>query len=292
MRFILMTADGKLWSTSGQDIDRLQITNFQNWFCDIGTNAIDIIQTGEFFGSSCGNIGKVCHQKMCYKGPDHAIPKATDPESFLKFKQVTADVDFRTLPEYNISCGRPVAMGSVDNLSNILRVTWKLHIRCNYDCSYCPDYIHSMVDDYSDIQTHQQTFLKIPPADKLRVELLGGEPTLWKPLPEFMDWCTQQRPVEFRIMTNGSSNLDRLLEFHQRAQLVISMHDEYVTQKQIDRWIQFLSTTKSKNRVFFKSFLDKPEWMEFFKSTKQYDFVKLTKYQLVDKEQLVLLKTI
>lgn len=289
MRYLLMTADGQLWTTNGMGIEKFTITNFRSWFCDIGTNAIDITPGREFTGSGCGNIGKTCQQKMCYKAPDLSIPKAQDPETFLKFKQIVSGIDSRTLPEYTAESGSPVAIASADNIDGVLRVTWKLHIRCNYDCSYCPDFIHSMVDDYSDIQTHQQTFLKIPPAEKLKIELLGGEPTLWKPLPEFMDWCTQQRKVEFRIMTNGSSNLDRLIELHQRAQLVISMHDEYVTQKQLDRWIQVLSRTTSKNRVFFKSFLDKPEWTEFFQLAKQYDFVRLTRYQLVDKEKYVLL---
>jgi uncharacterized radical SAM superfamily Fe-S cluster-containing enzyme len=286
MKFVLMTADRKLYTASQQQLDKLSVTYFKGWHCTLGHNNIDISSKGEFRQSGCGNSGTTCQQPMCFRAQDMSIPKAQDQTTLMEFKTLVANVEIKSLPQYQPDAGSPVAMMSDFHQSDSLMVDWMLHVRCNYECRYCPDDLHSMVDDYSDIQQHQQTFLKLPPAQSTRMQLYGGEPTLWKPLPEFLEWCHQQRKIQIRIMTNGSANVDRLIALHKHAQLIVSMHDEYVTPKLLTRWLDFLQQTPYKNRVVFKMFTQRPDYLEFLKTASLYDFARSSTYKLVDKEKL------
>jgi hypothetical protein len=40
MRYLLMTADGQLWTTNGMGIEKFAITNFHSWFCDISPDQL------------------------------------------------------------------------------------------------------------------------------------------------------------------------------------------------------------------------------------------------------------
>lgn len=290
MQFVLMTADRKLYSAPLPMLDKLSITHFKGWHCTLGSNGAAVSARGDIELSDCGNVGTTCQQPMCFHAMALSTPKAQDRQTLDEFKQLIAGIDIRSLPVYSTDFGYPVALMSEFSMQQSMMIEWMLHVRCNYDCSYCPDRLHTNIDDYSDIETHKKTFLRLPlpKTGNVRICFLGGEPTLWKPLPEFLAWCHQQRPVQLRIMTNGSASVDRLISIHEHAQLIISLHDEYVTPKLLQRWVDFVSQTPHQERVVFKMFSQRPDYQEFIDTVTQHSFVRSSNYRLVNKETMTL----
>lgn len=98
-------------------------------------------------------------------------------------------------------------------------IDWTLGNFCNYKCSYCPDYLHDNSYPMSDVETVKDFtkrlfdhYTKELGKKYFIFNLMGGEPTVWKGIENFVVWLkeySQQIGVTsyVEILTNGSRSL-------------------------------------------------------------------------------------
>lgn len=125
-----------------------------------------------------------------------------------------------------------------------LDIEWVVNNYCNYQCSYCNPDLYGNTSRALDTETAAKFFQtlheKYP--DKKMLTLSGGEPTLWKHLPEFIDSVAQH--YYFHIVTNGSRTLNWWKNFmHGRSidRITISTHAEFYNAEHLLNNIQYLS---------------------------------------------------
>ncbi len=113
-----------------------------------------------------------------------------------------------------------------------LHIDWVINNVCNYACSYCAPELHASTSG----QPHFENSLKfldfvhekINPNSK-RLEISGGEPTMW---PRLKDFLKQMNPNYYVTMvTNGSRTLrwweEFISEVNNVTVITISVHLEY-----------------------------------------------------------------
>ncbi len=121
----------------------------------------------------------------------------------------------------------------VSNYRDILNIAYMVSNVCNYKCSYCFDGCNDgskrFKEDWtkvSDNLIHLLDYYKDhSPKKKFEISLLGGEPTLWKYLPEFCSKLKSNHNVSIMIVSNGSRTLDWWKENSKYFdQVVLSFH--------------------------------------------------------------------
>jgi MoaA/NifB/PqqE/SkfB family radical SAM enzyme len=110
---------------------------------------------------------------------------------------------------------KPIAIfGNLTNTAqrqDYIVVTWRLLLRCNYDCSYCVPELHNLTDDIPSIDRlkagavtlneHARTINK-----KIIYVLSGGEPFLIKNLPCFLKFLQNlSETIKISLTTNSSA---------------------------------------------------------------------------------------
>ena len=82
-------------------------------------------------------------------------------------------------------------------------VTWELTDRCNFSCWYCPEYLHAGTSSWPDLEKslHYFRFLAERNSGGVFVDMIGGEPTLWPGLLDFIRALPDS--VNCEITTNG-----------------------------------------------------------------------------------------
>jgi organic radical activating enzyme len=107
-------------------------------------------------------------------------------------------------------------------------VSWTLSNKCNYRCSYCPDFLHngsSGQPDWETVSNFIKNF-KIP-GKKICYRITGGEPTFWK---HFVDMAklVKDEGHAFSFITNGSRTVEYYKTISQYTDgMIISYHPEY-----------------------------------------------------------------
>jgi MoaA/NifB/PqqE/SkfB family radical SAM enzyme len=85
-------------------------------------------------------------------------------------------------------------------------VTWEITNKCNYSCWYCPDELHSGSNKWPNIEDALAFIIQLSSNHKyVHLDLIGGEPTLWPQLSEFLQKLPTTCSVE--LTTNGSRSL-------------------------------------------------------------------------------------
>lgn len=84
-------------------------------------------------------------------------------------------------------------------------ITWNLTSTCNFACSYCLPNLHDGKYGFPDY-TDALHFIKqvAETANDITLELVGGEPTLWPKLIEFLQEIKKYSNITVMIITNGS----------------------------------------------------------------------------------------
>lgn len=98
---------------------------------------------------------------------------------------------------------------------DILEIRWAISNMCNFQCNYCfpgsnegdypaPASLETIITNFNYLfdeykKTHNKT--------KFDLKILGGEPTLWKHLPEFIKAIKQRHDVYISIISNGSRTI-------------------------------------------------------------------------------------
>lgn len=94
-----------------------------------------------------------------------------------------------------------------NDFPNHLSVGWELTSTCNFHCWYCPDYLHDGKYKWPDLEKSLEFFENLSKTkDTIYLDLVGGEPTLWPQLSEFLE----RRPsnIFVEVTTNGSRTLN------------------------------------------------------------------------------------
>jgi len=86
---------------------------------------------------------------------------------------------------------------------NSLNVCWEPTSTCNYSCWYCPEELHDGKYRWPDLDTALSFFKNIAAKrDTVHIDMVGGEPTLWPDIDEFLDKKPDNVHVE--ISSNGA----------------------------------------------------------------------------------------
>lgn len=91
------------------------------------------------------------------------------------------------------------------NVKDICMVTWSFTNMCNFSCRYCPDDLHSNTSgfpNYDDALFFIKTLAE--KNQKIGIELIGGETTLWPKLINFLTEIRNYSDIFIIIQTNGS----------------------------------------------------------------------------------------
>jgi len=119
---------------------------------------------------------------------------------------------------------------------NFFDVDWLIGTKCNYNCSYCASYLHDGKHKFVDIKDAKRFLLQLKkekPNEQIVFIISGGEPTLWKDLPEFMKFAKENQ-IEIQLVTNGSKPLQWWIDNAKYIDLfVISFHWEYADPEHI-----------------------------------------------------------
>jgi sulfatase maturation enzyme AslB (radical SAM superfamily) len=126
---------------------------------------------------------------------------------------------------------------------NTLDIEWVISNYCNFSCSYCTEDLFGNTSRALDLDTAVTFFNTVHehnPEPKM-LSLSGGEPTMWKHLPEFVDRVADK--YFFQIVTNGSRTLDWWKRFvYNRSidRITMSVHTEFVNYDKTYDNIDFL----------------------------------------------------
>lgn len=124
-----------------------------------------------------------------------------------------------------------------------LDIEWVINNYCNFNCSYCTPDLYGNTSRALDLPVAVEFFNTVHqqhPGIKM-LSLSGGEPTLWKHLPEFVDSVASN--YFFHIITNGSRTLDwwRKFMYNRRIdRITISLHVEQIDWDKTFANIEFL----------------------------------------------------
>ena len=88
-------------------------------------------------------------------------------------------------------------------------VEWKLHDKCNYDCSFCGEENKAGKVGWADLATNKaiaDSIIRSAGDKPLWVQFTGGEPTLYPRFVELVSYIKQQGAM-ISIITNGSRTI-------------------------------------------------------------------------------------
>ena len=101
------------------------------------------------------------------------------------------------IPLHRITNNRPHAM----------TVTWELTTTCNYACWYCPPRLHDGRYRWPDMDIAKRFYAQLADSKStVHLDLIGGEPTLWPGLDDFL--ASKPRNLTIEVSTNGSRTIE------------------------------------------------------------------------------------
>lgn len=139
-------------------------------------------------------------------------------------------------------------------------VSWIPHIRCNYDCMYCPDDRHNDFSTLPDFETMCSYWQQVYEKTKHRnlpysINFSGGEATINKNFIRVVEWLTDNYSdsvLKMHVTTNGSASLSyyfRLLE--KITAISFSTHTEYMDDNFLDKIKALTIYAKANNKMAF-----------------------------------------
>jgi MoaA/NifB/PqqE/SkfB family radical SAM enzyme len=107
----------------------------------------------------------------------------------------------------------PIAITS-NQPSNFIKISYSVTDICNFKCRYCfpgsnsgkykwPANVSQVVDNFS----HLFDYYKRNGKTQIELQLLGGEPTLWPEVDQFLSRLKEQHEFRSSIQSNGSRTL-------------------------------------------------------------------------------------
>lgn len=135
----------------------------------------------------------------------------------------------------------PVASYFKFNPTGAFSVDWYIGKRCNFDCSYCVDYLHDSTSPHVPLENMKKLVDIIYNEHGKNVywSLTGGEPTV---NPNFLNLCKyikeEKGARHISLTTNGTRTIAYLKELYQYIDgITLSFHFEHM-QDRIDEYIE------------------------------------------------------
>jgi organic radical activating enzyme len=118
--------------------------------------------------------------------------------------------------------------------SNVLVIEYGLGNLCNHKCNYCFPGSNEGNMPWPNVESakrnldHLMTTYEAAGKNKFELFLVGGEPTLWKDLPNLLRFLKAKHDCVVRIVSNGSRGVDWWKEnAHNFDHVEISVHHEF-----------------------------------------------------------------
>lgn len=127
-------------------------------------------------------------------------------------------------------------------------ITWVLGNTCNYSCSYCPEELHSGTFKYPKLDIAVDIFNKFrgDANQKIYYEIVGGEPTLWSKLSEYIDIISNENTF-IEVNSNASRTKRYWDSFNAKVDFFyLSFHPETADE---DKFIEVLESLHNRYRV-------------------------------------------
>jgi organic radical activating enzyme len=135
--------------------------------------------------------------------------------------------------------------------SDLLRIEYMLGNVCNYKCWYCFPGSNEGDMPWPDIDLAKKniydllSYYKNQGKNKFQFYLIGGEPTIWKELPNLITHLKSSFNCNFSISTNASRSVNWWRQnAHNFDSIEISVHHQFVDLNHIKQVIKILQDKK------------------------------------------------
>jgi organic radical activating enzyme len=98
-----------------------------------------------------------------------------------------------------------------DFAKNTVVVNWCLLNKCNYKCSYCPEYLHSGSSGWPELFEVEQfasNVIEHYSGKNIYFEFTGGEVTYWREFEALVEFLKSHEDVYVGVISNGSQKLE------------------------------------------------------------------------------------
>lgn len=139
----------------------------------------------------------------------------------------------------------------IDPVEDFFTISWIMHLRCNYDCMYCPPARHNddgSMHSLADLQKYwQQIYDKTRHQNKrYKFSFTGGEVTINRDFLPFVQWLRQNYGEIVDTMgmtTNGSASLNYYRRAFEHLNFIsFSTHTEHMDEDRF--WATALELSK------------------------------------------------
>jgi MoaA/NifB/PqqE/SkfB family radical SAM enzyme len=141
---------------------------------------------------------------------------------------------------------------SVEPTENYFSLSWRVGIRCNYNCMYCSADWHNDTDGFHSLEELQQAWIELFEKTKFRnlpykILFTGGELTANKNFLPFVAWLKEnysQHLFKLIVTTNGSASLSYYEKMFQCVDnITFSVHSEHIEEQKFFDMITKLHQT-------------------------------------------------
>lgn len=158
------------------------------------------------------------------------------------------------------------------------RISWIIHLKCNYDCMYCPPERHTDQNDMLSLEQLQSHWTQIYEKTQhknlpYKLNFSGGEVTVNRNLLPFIQWLDENygQHIKFVVVsTNGSASQNYYLSLFKHVHMIaFSTHTEQIDDDKF--WPTAVSCAeyaRNNNKSFMVNIMDE-FWAE--ERTQQYE---------------------
>ena len=147
-----------------------------------------------------------------------------------------------------------------------IRINWIPHLKCNYDCMYCPPERHTDQNDLLNLdqlqnywlQIHQKTQHKNLP---YKIGFSGGEMIINRDFLPFIKWLNENYNhciQSLTVSTNGSGSQNYYLKLFEHIHMMaFSTHTEYIDDNKF--WaicVACADYARNNNKMFMINIMD------------------------------------
>jgi organic radical activating enzyme len=145
----------------------------------------------------------------------------------------------------------------VDPTEKYFSLSWRIGVRCNYDCMYCSPEWHNNTDKSRSLEELQQAWISIFEKTQVhnlpyKIAFTGGELTTNKNFLPFLTWLGENyNRYLFKLMvtTNGSASTSYYKKmFRYIDNITFSVHSEHINEQKFFDMILDLHKTLPDNK--------------------------------------------
>lgn len=205
--------DGSSFKTNEKQLQNMNLHNFKGWSCFAPTKELVIRFNGDIYATNCDQapyIGNTMTDSItAYQNP------------------IVCELDeCRCLADIRTDKKSHNQQLSVLNDKYDYLISWFPTDQCNFDCTYCPPYLHRKTDKWHEVRKKSfERLLEFCKDKTIHLDFLGGEPTLDK---NIVTWVYELKKLNknnyITITTNGSRSLNYLHDLAKYSELFFSVH--------------------------------------------------------------------